>query len=229
MTNSNKKTWMVAKINFRQLNTAYIITCGFILIGVYNIISCLLGLTDNNYVDMGNYLYVLAIYAPIFIMARNFKRIMHLNGNKRDFYWGALLNYGIIAATVSLLNIILFVLTEVVFGSRLVIWNLVAVFGWWNHGVIVAFAQQFFFLLLIETFIHTLTSMQTRWYGWVTDILLVAIISVFIPIPALRNLLVSFLNTIIFHPNVLVQITCCLSLSIAIYGLNLLILQRKKI
>lgn len=228
MKNNMKKAWMIAKINFSHLTPAYIITAVFVIVGVWNLISCLTGLSDNTYVDMGNYLYMLAVFAPIFIASRNFIRIMHLNGNKHDYYYGALLVYVIIAAAVSALSIILFTVTEAVFGSRLEILNLMKVFSWWNHGVIAAFIQQFFFLLLVEVFVHTLTSIQNRWYGWLTDMLLIAIISIFIPIPMLRNLLAGFFNLIIFHANAMVQITCCLGLTIVLYGLSKPILQRKK-
>ena len=229
MKMSRNVAWAVAKINFQHLLPAYIVAAVFFAVGIYNIIACLTGLTDNYYVDMANYLYVLTVVAPIIIVARNFKRIMHLNGSKRGFYWGALLNYCIIAAAVSLLGIIFFVLTEVVFGSRLVILNLVKIFGWWQHGAVIAFAQQFFFLLLVEVLFHTLTSIQNRWYGWLVDGVFVAIICIFIPVPELRKLLVSFFDMVIFHTNAMTQITCCLALSSAVYLLYLPILKRKKL
>lgn len=229
MKNSMKKAWVIAKINFRYLVPVYIITAAFIAIGIYNLVSCLTGLTGNTYVDMANYLYLLSVFAPVFIVARNFKRIMHINGSKHDFYWGALLGYSIIAAVVSFLGIMSFILTNTVFGSRLIILNLADVFGWWNRPLIITFIQQFSFLLLVEIFIHTITSLQNRWYGWIVDILLVIVICVFIPVPVLRNQLVRFFNIIIFHSNAMLQITCCLALSLIIYFVNWLILQRKSL
>lgn len=98
MKNNSRTAWAIAKTNFRQLIPAYIVTAAFVVIGIYNLIGSLSGLNDKYYVDMANYLYVLAVLAPIIISARNFNRIMHLGGNKKAFYWGAILNYGIIAA-----------------------------------------------------------------------------------------------------------------------------------
>lgn len=226
---NKKKAWVVAKINFRFLLPAYIVTAVLIIIGVWNLIASSTGITGNYYAEMGNYLYALAVFAPVFIAGRNFKRIMHLNGKKCDYYCGCLMNYVVISAAASLLNIILLSISKLLFGSQLVIQSLAEVFGWLNHGVIIGFCQQFFFLLLIAVFVHTLTEMQSFWFGWVTDVLLVAIISVFTPIPMLRGILIGFFNMIIFHPNALVQIICCLVLTVGIYALDLLVLRRKKI
>jgi hypothetical protein len=224
-----KKAWVIAKINFSHLKLAYIITAVTVVAGTSNLIQFLISPTNNTYVDSANYLYLAIILAPVFIPALNFRKIMHLNGKKLDFYWGTLINYGIISAVVSLANIILFLICRSIFGSRLIIWNTVALFGWLDHSIVTAFFQQFFFLLLSAIVIHTLTTMQTFWFGWVTDAVLVAIISVFTPIPVLRGALIWFFNMIIFNSNVFVQILSCLILSAAVYSLDLLVLQRKKI
>lgn len=229
MKSSHNKACSVMKINFRFLLPAYIVTAAFFVVGIYNIISCLTGLTDNYYVDMANYLYTLAVVAPIIIVARNFKKIMHLNGAKTHFYWGALLNYGMIASSVSLLCILFFAATKTLFGSRLIVLNLADVFGWWKHGVIIAFIQQFCFLLLVQAFLHTLTSIQNRWYGWITDGLLAVILCVFIPLPELRRFLINFFDMIIFNSNAMVQIASCLVLSSVFYMLYLLELRRKEL
>ncbi len=226
---NKRKAWAVAKINFRFLLPAYIITAILIIIGAWNLIASLTGITGNYYVEMGSYLYALCVFAPIFIAGYNFKRIMHLNGKKSGYYLGCLANYVIIAAGASLLNLVLLSTSKSLFHFRLVIQSLPEVFGWLEHGVFAAFFQQFFFLLLISVFIHTLTEMQCFWFGWTADIILVAIISVFIPIPLLRNILVGFFNLIIFHQNAMVQIFCCLILSISFYALDLLVLGRKRI
>jgi hypothetical protein len=224
---NRKKVWTVAKINFRFLLPAYIITATLLIIGVWNLIASSTGITGNYYVEMGNYLYAIPVFAPIFIVGRNFKRIMNLNGKKHDYYWACLINYVIIAAAASFLNIVLFSISKSLFGSQLVIQSLAEAFGWLKHGVIVGFFQQFFFLLLIAVFVHMLTEMQCFWFGWVTDVLLIAIISVFTPIPLLRNILIAFFNMIIFCQNALMQIVCCLILTACFYILDLLALRRK--
>ncbi|MFA9380000.1 MAG: hypothetical protein ACERKO_02960 [Acetanaerobacterium sp.] len=223
------KAWVISKINFRHLKLTYIITAVLVLAGCSNLIQYRIVPTQGAYIDMANYLYAAVVLAAIFIPALNFRKIMHLNGKKIDFYWGALINYAILSAVVSFADIILFLISKAIFGSRFPVVNLVEIFGWLSHGVAAAFFQQFFFLLFTAVFIHTLTTMQTFWFGWVTDVLLIAIISVFIPIPPLRAALVWFFYMIIFNGNALVQILSCLILSAAIYSLDLLVLHRKKI
>lgn len=229
MMNKNKAIRAIAAANFQQLIPAYIVTAVFFAVGIYNLIASLTGAIDKHYVDMANYLYVFAVIAPAIVASRNFKRIMHLNGSKRSFYLGCLLTYCISAAAISLIDIVMYLLAHAAFGESLIIWNLVDIFGWWKHGVAVAFVQQFFFLLLVEIFIHTLTSIQTHWYGWVADCIIATVLLIFIPVPALRSLLVGFFNLIIFNQTALLQIVSCLILSAVIYALYLRILQRKKI
>jgi hypothetical protein len=224
-----KKVWVIAKINFSHLKLAYIITVVTVLAGTSNLIQYLVSPINDLYVDSANYLYLTVILASIFIPALNFKKIMHLNGKKLDYYLGTLMNYIIIAAAVSLLNIVLYSLCQTIFGSRLIVMNTVQLFGWYDHGFAVAFFQQFFFLLLAAIFIHTLTMMQTFWFGWVTDLVLIAIISVFTPIPVLRSALVRFFSLIVYNSNAPVQIVSCLVLTAGIYALCLPVLQRKKI
>ncbi|HEX2938482.1 MAG TPA: hypothetical protein VHO66_06125 [Ruminiclostridium sp.] len=223
------KSWVIAKINFRHLKLAYIITILTVLSGISNLIQYLFIPSNNKYVDSANYLYMLVILAPIFVPALNFRKIMHLNGKKLDFYWGSLINYCIIAAVVSFLNIVLYLQCKAIFGPNLTVWNLVSLFGWMRHGVAAAFFQQFAFLILAAIAIHTLVSIQTFWFGWAADAILAAVISVFIPIPVLRQSLLWFFNLIIFNDNAFLQIIVCLLLAAVIYSLYLPALQRKKI
>lgn len=229
MKSNLKKAFVVTKINFLNIKEVYIIVIFLLIVGVYNIIAGFVGLSDKNYVDMANYLYMLAILAPLFITARNFKKIIHLGGEKLQFYWGSLLNYVIIATCVSFLNLVLYTLEDTMLSSHLIIWNLVDIFGWYGHGMMVALIQQFAFIMLIEVFISTLTNMQAFWYGWLVDLLLVTIISVFVPTPMLRKLLIDFFYMIIFHSNVFLQIVSCFTLATGIYALNLLVLKRRKV
>lgn len=224
------KAWAISKINFRHLKATYIITGCLMLVGIANLILNMTVTKESDVIlDPGNYAYAAAIFAPIFIPAINFKKIMHLNGKKFDFYWGALFNYIVIAAAVSFADILLYIVTKNNFSSYGNVINLVQAFGWFAHGIVPAFFQQFFFILLFEIFIHTLTAMQTSWPGWVTDAALVAIISVFTPIPVLRSALVWFFYMIIFNPMVIVQIISCTVLSAFLFALYLLILKKQRI
>ena len=224
------KAWVISKINFRHLKAAYIITGCLLLVGITNLILIVTGLNvSSGIVDPGNYAYGAAIFAPIFIPAINFKKIMHLNGKKIDFYWGSLINYAIIAAFVSFANILLYTVTKNTCSAYGYMLNIAQAFGWFSHGIVAAFFQQFFFIILFEIFIHTLTAMQTFWFGWVTDVALVAIISVFTPIPVLRSALVWFFYMIIFNPTVIIQIISCIVLSAFIFALYLLVLKKQRI
>lgn len=225
-----KKAWAISKMNFRHLKSTYFITGILMLIGVVNLILIMASVNVSSVIlDPGNYAYAAAIFAPIFIPAVNFKKIMHLNAKKMDFYWGALLNYIIIAAAVSLIDIVLYVVTKNNFSSYRSVINVVMAFGWFDNGIVAAFFQQFSFILLFEIFVHTLTAMQTYWLGWVIDVVLVAIISVFTPVAVLRPALVWFFYMILLNPTVIVQILSCIVLSVVLYALYLPVLKKQRI
>lgn len=219
----------VMKINFRFVLPAYIVTAALFSVGIYNIIACLTGATDNFYVDMANYIYIFAVLSPIIIVSRSFKRIMCLNGSKKGFFWGTLLTYCVSSAVISLICILFFVVTNFALGSQLIIQSFVNIFGWWKNGVIIAFIQQFSFLLLVQIFFHVLTSIQSRWYGWVVDALIAIVLCVFLPVPELRSLIVKFFNVIIFNKSAILQIASCLTLSNILYFLYVPIIRRKEV
>ena len=105
--------------------------------------------------------------------------------------------------------------------------NLMDVCGWMENNVFFAFIQQAVFLLLSMVFLHVLLSMQPHWYGWLTDIILVAIICIFTPIAPLRGLLAGFFKVIMFNPNALLHIVVCMGLSAALSATGLAVLKRK--
>ena len=84
-----------------------------------------------------------------------------------------------------------------------------------------------FFLLLVMIFLHVLLSMQTHWYGWLTDAILVAIICVFTPIAPLRAVLAGFFQIIMINRNAILHIGVCLFLSAALSLGGLAVLKRK--
>lgn len=233
----NNKSLVVAKTNFRNLKLAYIITA--IVIGclfIQDIVYIILALfniypgASSSTVGMGNYLYLLILLSAIFIPSLNFRKVMNLGGKRNDFFAGCLINYVIISAAVSLASIIFYYTYESFIMTYYDDWtlNVLYWFGWIKNGPVIAFFQQFAFLFLVASVVHTLTAAQDKWYGWVADLLIVAIISVFTPIAALREALIWFFNMIIFT-TAPVQIFSCLILAVAIYALNKLILARKVI
>ena len=91
----------------------------------------------------------------------------------------------------------------------------------------IAGVQQLFFLLLVMVFLHVLLSMQNRWYGWLTDVALVAVICIFTPIAPLRAVLSGFFQLIMINSNALVHIGICLLLSAGFSLVGLAVLKRK--
>lgn len=174
----------------------------------------------------GNYTWLLAVLTPFFFVFYDFTKLMHLGASKRDYFFGCLISYGFLALCISLVNTVVHVLIDPVYPAQTVI-NLMDVCRWTENGVLVAGLQQMFFLLLVMVFLHVLLSMQTRWYGWLTDAVLVAVICVFTPIAPLRAVLGGFFQIIMFNGSAVLHIGVCLLLSAAFSLTGLAVLKRK--
>jgi hypothetical protein len=231
------KSFTVAKINFKNIKLAGMIT-GITIAGVMaqDIIYLILALfnvypgSGSSTVGMSNFFYLLIILSAVFIPCFNFRKMVNLGAKRNNFFTGCFITYAIMAAAVSLAGLLFYYIYEIHVIPQ--IYNLgtlhvLIVFGWLDNGVIVAFFQQFAFLFLGSVFIHTLTAAQDKWYGWIADIIIVAILAVFIPIASLRTALIWFFNITIFHSNAFIQIAACFILAVAVYMLNKLILSRK--
>lgn len=174
----------------------------------------------------GNYTWLLAVLTPFFFVFYDFTKLMHLGASKRDYFFGCLISYGFLALCISLVNTVVHVLIDPVYPAQTVI-NLMDVCRWTENGVFVAGLQQMFFLLLVMIFLHVLLSMQTHWYGWLTDAVLVAAICVFTPIAPLRAVLGGFFQIIMFNGSAVLHIGVCLLLSAAFSLAGLAVLKRK--
>ncbi|MCL2773397.1 MAG: hypothetical protein FWD71_08600 [Oscillospiraceae bacterium] len=234
----SKSALTVNKLNFKNLKVPYFITgITFAALLVQDIVQNIVGAfnraaeADNHSVSIGNMLWLLIILAPIFIPALNLRRITNLGGKRKSFFIGNIWTYIILAAGVSLVSTIIYYTYDSLIenlgfiGKPL---NAIEAFGWSSHVAVIAFIQQFAFLLLFAAFVHTLTAIQDKWYGWTADIVIVAIISVFTPIKPLRDAEVWFFNMIIFHSNAFVQIISCLVLAAVIYAVSLPVINRKR-
>lgn len=179
-------------------------------------------------VAAGNMLYLIPLLTPVFIASRNYVRLMNIGVKKKQYFYGCLINYVIFAAMVALMGVIdtyavaPAILSYVDYEH---LYSLVTVFGW-DSNPLTAFFSPFFFILLLESVVHTLTFIQTKWYGIAADLLIVVIVSVFIPIPALRQALTLFFGVVIFSAPA-VQIPVCAALSALIYATNLFYLKRR--
>lgn len=174
----------------------------------------------------GNYTWLLAVLTPFFFLFYDFTKLIHLGASKKDYYLGCLIGYGFLAFCISLVNTVIHLWIDPIYSAETVI-NLMDVCKWTENGIIVAGLQQMFFLLLVMIFLHVLLSMQTHWYGWLTDALLVAIICIFTPIAPLRAILAGFFQMIMLNGNALLHICICLLLSAALSLGGLVVLKRK--
>lgn len=174
----------------------------------------------------GNYTWLLAVLTPFFFVFYDFTKLMHLGASKKDYYIGCLLSYVFLAAFISLVNTFVHLVVDPLYPARTVI-NLMDVCGWTENGGLVAGLQQLCFLLLVMVFLHVLLSMQTRWYGWVADVLLVGVICIFTPIAPLRSILSGFFGLVMINSNAVLHIALCLLLSAALAWGGLVVLRKK--
>ncbi len=174
----------------------------------------------------GNYTWLLAVLTPFFFVFYDFTKLMYLGTSKKDYFFSCLISYGFLAFGISLVNTAIHLLIDPVYPAQTVI-NMMDVCKWTENGIVAAGLQQMFFLLLVMVFLHVLLSMQTHWYGWLTDAVLVAIICIFTPIAPLRAVLTGIFQTIMLNSNAVLHIGICLLLSAALSLGGLVVLKRK--
>lgn len=174
----------------------------------------------------GNYTWLLAGLTPFFFVFYDFTKLMHLGASKKDYFLGCLISYVILAAGISLVNTMIYLVIDPAYSARTVI-NLMDVCRWTENGMAAAALQQMLFLLLLMVFLHVLLSMQAHWYGWLTDAILVVIICVFTPIAPLRAVLAGFFQLIMLNGSAVPHICICLLLSAVLSLGGLAVLKRK--
>lgn len=229
-----KRIFTIAKVNLICPKIPILMTtviCSVQLLAIY--IQYLVnanGIIDGaNSVSIGNIAFLYLITVSAIVPWYNFARIMHLGGKKKDFFVGSYLTYVILAVILSILNTVIYLTIDKLFEMRIEIYNLIDVFKWTDGGVLFSTIRMFSFALLVSTFIHTLSALQTQKLGWIIDVVLIIIPSVFIPIPQLRELLVKVIQLFTFTDNGIFQIVLCIILSIAIYMGNFFVLRKKRI
>ncbi len=173
----------------------------------------------------GNYTWIPVVMCPFFFVFYDFKRLMRLGAGRRDYYLGSLLAYAILAVAISILNSLIHLVIDPLYGSRTVI-NLMDVCGWMDNGIIIAALQQTLFLFLCMVFLYVLLSMQWHWYGWLADVIIIAVICVFTPIAPLRGVLVAFFRLVMLNANALVHVVTCVGVGALIAALGTFGLRR---
>ena len=182
--------------------------------------------SGNVVLSNGNYTWLLAVLTPFFFVFYDFMKLMHLGANKKDYYIACLISYMALAFVISLVNTGIHLVIDPIYSAETVI-NMMDVCRWTENGILVAALQQMFFLLLFMIFLHVLLSMQAYWYGWLTDVILIAIICIFTPITPLRAVLSVFFSLIMINGNALLHIAICVLLSAALSLFGLMVLKRK--
>lgn len=222
----------IVKINLKQSDTVYKIIIPLMIIVIINYLTSiiLLGTQNNITLAAGNYLYLYPVLMAIFIPVQNFSKLMNLGAKRKNFFRSCLPLYILTSAFVSFISIILhFTIDKIMLTKILGVIDLLEVFRFLENGVIVAFFQMCAFLILCSCVAHTLTLIQGRWYGWVVDVIIITVISVFTPIAPLRAVLVWFFNLIIFNDIAMVQIASSLVLGAIIYYASIIPIKSKKI
>jgi hypothetical protein len=223
----------IVKINLKRAKTEYLIV-GIIFLAMIAqdvILNVILQIPSNG-LAFGNYLLLLPLLMGILIPAKNFSKLLNLGCKRLDFFKGCLLTYAIVAFFTALACLVLWLAVDPIVLSHTSepsLYNLFEVFGFAENGAAAAFVRMFAFMLFVCCVAHTLTLAQGRWYGWLADALLIAIISVFTPIAPLRAALVWFFNMIIFHDIAAVQILSCLVLGALVYFAGLVPIKTKPI
>jgi len=229
---------MITRLNFKTIKGAYI--AGIAGIGalaanyIIYVVQVAHGedLTGNVGVSAGWGVWALPVAAAIIISAVNFRRIMSLGGNRRDYFKGTFMTYVILCAIASLLGLVIYFALDIPFAAAGVYGGIISVpdvFGWNAYGPAVFFLQQYAFLLLTAFFTHTFCALQGKWYGWVVNAAFIAGIPVFSAIEPLRNILAGYFYLIFFQPNPLLQILTCLVIGFAFYMLSKPVYARKPI
>ena len=216
------KALYITEINLRQIKLAYYITIAIFLFTLF-----------SGIVTAGNSLVVLPVIAAIIIPANNFRKVINLGGKRHDFFIGALFVYALLSAFVVLVNLLIFYTTNISYPLDYndgryhfdYSYTIIEVIGFYERGPVVAFIQMFVSLFFLAVFTHTLTLIQGKWYGWVTNAVLIIFISVSF---TLLGGSMGFTLIWLFQ-NALSQILLCLLLAAAIYALSKPILERKEI
>lgn len=225
--------WGITRINLKQARTEYLIVG--ILFGTglaSDIITRIIFELGGGGMALGNYLVLLPLLMGIFIPAKKFSKLLNLGCTRRDFFMGCLPTYIAAACFTTLICLVLWRTLDPVllpYSTEPSLFNLFEVFGFARNGLVVAFLQMLAFLFLTACTAHTLTLVQGRWYGWLTDALMIAIISVFTPIAPLRAALAWFFKMIIFHDLAIVQILSCVVVSAAVYCAGIIPIRTKVI
>ncbi|GKX27564.1 hypothetical protein SH1V18_00440 [Vallitalea longa] len=223
------KAKKVAQFNFKYgCKETYIITISIVTFTIISmIINFFLGQSNTENQSIGNLFALINILAPIFIILKYYRKLINIGAKKLDFFKGCILNYIVFAVIVSIINILFYYVIEpLIWGSSFNI-SFLPAFDWTSSGVFACFIYQTGFYILISVFIHTLVLYQNMWIGWVADVLIITIISVFTPIAPLRQVLITFFRATTLNPSFIMQFIWDILLAGLLYVSTLYNLSKK--
>lgn len=182
--------------------------------------------SGNVVLSHGNFTWLLALLSPFFFVFHDFHKMLYVGTSKSDYFHGCIIGYIIISFLISSFNTIIYCLIDPIHNGGKVI-NIMDICNWTDNNILIAALQQMAFLLCLMIFLHMLLSMQDRWYGWLADLILIAIICIFTPIASLRVLLSGFFKLVMLNSKAFIQISLCLVLSTVSSCFTFLILGHK--
>jgi hypothetical protein len=219
----------MVKINLRQARPAYL-TTGILLLAC--IASEIVGLIfldgGGNSLSLGDYFVIFPLLLAIIIPAGNYFKLMNLGGTRMDFFKACLVNYAIAAFVTALLCFMFRILDPALSYLSAFEYNLFDVFGFIQNGAVVAILQMTCFLFFCSCAVHALTLVQGRWYGWVTDGAIIALISL-VGVGPIQAGWVGFFKLVIFNEFAIVQIVSSLAIGLALYSAGLFPLRARRI
>ena len=223
------KARKIARINFRYgYRETYIITLIIVLESAINfLIQMLIPSSNTESLSIGNVFLLINILAPIFIILKYYRKLINIGAKKLDFFKGCIINYVVFAIIVAIINILFYYIIEPSLLGRTSSISYLPAFGWTSSGIFACFIYQLGFYILLSVFIHTLVLYQNMWIGWVADILIIVIISVFTPISSLRQVLIMFFRATTLNPNYIMQFIWDILIAILLYTSTLYNFSKK--
>lgn len=225
------KSLTVVKYHFlRTLKMAYIVILIILIVAiVVNIIvETTIGSRNNNSSELyGSYLAVMIILAPVLIAGKHYSKLLNIGARKIDFFKGSLVTYAMLSIGVALLSTLFHYFILPMLPDQKISISIIGAFGWADSTFFVCFIRQVGFYMLVSMILHSLVMFHQTRIGIIVDVLIVAILAVFIPITPLRESLVRFLNTVLLNENVLYMFISNLFLGGILYTSTLYVMARK--
>lgn len=183
--------------------------------------------SDSEVISIVHAWIVLVILVAVLMPARTYRRVINLGGRRLDCDWASLMVNTLLAALGGIIMVVVHATLDVFIAQRsYAVVSIMDGFGFTAHGSVVAFLQMTAWLLAVASFAQALTLANTRWYGWVADILIVALVVVSASTTALRGVLTWIFDLTIFGaPGI--QVTSCLVLAALLTSLSKVLLDRK--